>query len=168
MKFVLKNQNRLIWASGNCRAAIGVGGLVPLADKREGDGASPIGQFVFRRALYRADRIARPQCILTTTKIVEQDGWCDQPNDPAYNRPVVLPYPASAESLFRQDHVYDLLIVLGHNDRPPLAKMGSAIFLHLARENYPPTRGCIAIAKPDFLDILQLVEKKSSLSILSS
>ena len=76
------------------------------------------------------------------------DGWCDDPADPQYNRPVKLPYPASAERMWRDDGVYDVVVILGHNDDPPVAGMGSAIFLHLCKPAFPPTHGCVAIERP--------------------
>lgn len=84
----------------------------------------------------------------------DDDGWCDAPSDPAYNRPVRLPYTASAEKLYRDSHVYDVVLVLGHNDDPPIADMGSAIFLHIAREKYKPTQGCVAISEDDMMKLL--------------
>jgi L,D-peptidoglycan transpeptidase YkuD (ErfK/YbiS/YcfS/YnhG family) len=84
----------------------------------------------------------------------EDDGWCDAPDDPAYNRPVRLPYPASAENLFRDSHVYDVILVLGYNDSPPESGLGSAIFLHVAREGYKPTEGCVAISAEHMLELL--------------
>ena len=83
-----------------------------------------------------------------------EDGWCDDPQDPAYNRHVRLPYPASAERLWRDDGVYDIVVVLGHNDDPPVPGLGSAIFLHLCRPGFPPTEGCIAIERPELEDLL--------------
>ncbi|HEY5346811.1 MAG TPA: hypothetical protein VIJ72_01360, partial [Rhizomicrobium sp.] len=82
-------------------------------------------------------------------------GWCDAPGDPSYNRPVRLPYPASAEQLWREDHVYDIIVVLGFNDDPVIAGKGSAIFLHLAKPDYAPTAGCVALALPDMLAALK-------------
>ena len=115
------------------RCAIGVGGLRPEAEKREGDGATPIGCFALRRLVYRADRIARPETRLPVTTLLPEDGWCDAPGDPAYNRPVRLPYPARHERLWRDDEIYDVIVMLSHNDDPPVAGLGSAIFLHVAR-----------------------------------
>ncbi len=74
--------------------------------------------------------------------------------DRAYNRPVRLPYPASAEQLWRDDHLYDLLVVLGYNDRPVVAGQGSAIFLHLAAPDFAPTAGCVALGRDDFLTVV--------------
>ncbi len=165
MKLVLETDNCLRWPNGHCPAVIGKGGLIALDNKREGDGATPCGEFEFRRVLYRADRLDAPQTSLPCRAIDPNDGWCDDPDDPAYNQPVYLPYRASAESLFRDDHLYDLLVVLGHNDQPPQPGFGSAIFFHLARKDGSGTRGCIAIAKEDMQRILQLVTKASVLII---
>ena len=86
--------------------------------------------------------------------IRQRDGWCDDPRDPAYNRPVSLPYPASTEALWRDDGAYDIVVVLGHNDDPPVPGSGSAIFVHVARANGAPTEGCVAMALPDLLAML--------------
>jgi L,D-peptidoglycan transpeptidase YkuD (ErfK/YbiS/YcfS/YnhG family) len=115
-------------------------------DKREGDGATPVGRFPLRRVLYRADRGSKPATLLPLAPIAATDGWCDAPDDPAYNRPVTLPYAASAEQMMREDRLYDIVIVLGHNDDPVVQGAGSAIFLHVAPEDGGPTAGCIALA----------------------
>jgi L,D-peptidoglycan transpeptidase YkuD (ErfK/YbiS/YcfS/YnhG family) len=122
--------------------------------KQEGDGATPIGRFPLRRVLYRVDRLAKPRTSLPTAAMTPADGWCESPSHCAYNRQVELPHEAAAESLWRDDHLYDILVVLGHNDDPVVAGLGSAIFFHLARPDYDPTRGCIAVALADMYDIL--------------
>lgn len=134
------------------RCALGWGGVS--VQKREGDGATPAGAFVMRRVLYRPDREPPPQTRLPCLAIKPSDGWCDAPGDPAYNRPVHLPYPASAEELWRADHVYDLIVVLGYNDDPVVPGQGSAIFLHLATPDYGATAGCVALAHADLLAVL--------------
>ena len=139
-----------------CRCAVGKGSLVGAHLKREGDGASPLGTYPLRRVFYRPDRLARPRTGLSAIPLRETDGWCDAPQHPLYNRPVTLPFAASHERLWRDDHVYDLIVELGHNDSPPVANMGSAIFLHLARPDYAPTEGCIALAQEDMLAALAL------------
>jgi|SRR5690606_21371197 len=137
------------------RCALGKGGCKPEADKREGDGATPLGRYPLRQLLYRADRLpAAPQTRLPGRALMPEDGWCDDPADPAYNRHVRLPYAASHEKLWRDDPVYDVIVVLGHNDDPPIPGMGSAIFLHVARPDYSGTEGCVAMALPDLLDLL--------------
>jgi L,D-peptidoglycan transpeptidase YkuD (ErfK/YbiS/YcfS/YnhG family) len=134
--------------------ALGRGGR--RLDKREGDGATPIGAWTLRRLLYRADRLSPPPTALPVTVICPGDGWCDAPDDSRYNLPVALPYPASAESLWRDDGVYDLIVPLGYNDAPVTPGLGSAIFLHVARPGFPPTEGCVALDRADLLAYLAL------------
>ncbi|GGF32355.1 hypothetical protein GCM10011611_43200 [Aliidongia dinghuensis] len=141
------------------RCALGRGGLS--ADKREGDGATPIGAWPLRRLLYRPDRLEPPPTGLPVTPIAATDGWCDAPGDPNYNLPVVLPYPASTEALWREDTVYDLIVPLGYNDTPVVSGRGSAIFLHLARDGYLPTEGCVALARADLLAYLTVATPHS-------
>jgi L,D-peptidoglycan transpeptidase YkuD (ErfK/YbiS/YcfS/YnhG family) len=147
------------------RCALGKAGVKPAADKREGDLASPAGVWPLRRVLYRPDRGAAPETALPAAALAPDDGWCDAPGDPAYNRPVKRPYPASAEAMWREDHLYDLVVVLGHNDDPPVAGRGSAIFLHLAREGYLPTEGCVAVAREDMEALLAAAKPGDALEI---
>ena len=136
------------------RCALGRGGLIAAEDKREGDGASPVGIWPMRRVFYRSDRSDRPDTGLPCVSLRAHDGWCDAPDHPLYNRPVTRPFDASHEELWRDDNVYDIIIELGHNDSPPRAGLGSAIFMHLAKPTYAPTEGCVAIAKPDMMTVL--------------
>ncbi|MDO9710858.1 L,D-transpeptidase family protein [Paracraurococcus lichenis] len=129
------------------RCALGKGGI--RADKREGDGATPVGLLPLRRLLYRADRLAAPACRVPVEPLSPTDGWCDDPADAAYNRRVRLPHPARHEHLWREDALYDLIGVLGWNDDPVVRGRGSAIFLHLARPDLAPTEGCIALPERD-------------------
>ncbi len=143
---------RLVRAGQIYRAALGRGGV--RADKQEGDGATPAGLLPLRRVLYRADRVAIPRAALPREPIAAADGWCDDPGHPDYNRPVHLPHPARCEELWRRDAVYDIVAVLGWNDAPVERGRGSAIFLHVARPDYPPTEGCVALALADLAAIL--------------
>ena len=147
------------------RCALGRGGVIAAEDKREGDGASPLGAWPVRGVLYRPDRGATPVAALPVRALAEDDGWCDAPGDPAYNRLVKRPYPASHEALWRDDGVYDLIVVLGHNDDPPIPGLGSAIFLHLAREGYAPTEGCVALSRPDLEAFLAMAAPGAVLEI---
>lgn len=135
----------LTWNGARHDVTLGRSGV--RQDKREGDGASPIGCFPLRSVFYRADRMAMPVTRLPCLAIARDDGWCDAPGDPAYNRKVRLPYPASAERMWREDGLYDLVVVLGHNDDPVVPGMGSAIFLHLARDDGGPTEGCVGVKR---------------------
>ena len=155
----------VVWPGHRAKAAFGKGGAKPAAAKREGDGASPIGVWPIRRVLYRPDKAPPPLVALPTQPIAPSDGWCDASGDAAYNRPVHLPYPASAEHLWREDDVYDLVVILGHNDDPVVKGMGSAIFLHLARPDYSPTEGCVALARPDLEALLAVAKPGDFLEI---
>ena len=152
MDLIVSASGEARWGELRFRCALGRGGLA--RDKREGDGATPIGARPMRRLLYRADRIDRPATRLPVLEIAPEDGWCDDPADPAYNRPVRLPYPGRHERLWREDGVYDLVVVLGHNDDPVVPGHGSAIFLHIARPDYGPTEGCVALARADLIRVL--------------
>lgn len=134
--------------------AIGRSGVIAADEKTEGDGMSPIGRWAVRRAYWRADRLDRPATRLVLDPVNAEDGWCDAPEDPAYNLPVRLPYPASCETMRREDGLYDLVVVLGHNDDPPRPGLGSAIFLHCASPAFKPTEGCVAIARDRLVDLV--------------
>ncbi len=142
----------LDWGAGPRRAAIGPGGIAVKGG--EGDGITPRGAFAVREIFCRADRIAKPEVNLALRAIARDDGWCDARDDPNYNRLVKLPYPASAEHLWRDDNVYDLIAVLGYNDDPVVPGRGSAIFLHIAGPDYSPTAGCVALRRDDALAAL--------------
>jgi L,D-peptidoglycan transpeptidase YkuD (ErfK/YbiS/YcfS/YnhG family) len=133
--------------------------------KREGDGATPAGSWPLRCVLYRADRVPRPRTRLPVQTIRPQDGWCDFPADRNYNRRVPLPYPASAERLWRQDGLYDVVVVLGFNDGPRVRGRGSAIFMHVASPGLAPTEGCIALQRRHLLHVLQKAKAGASVRI---
>jgi L,D-peptidoglycan transpeptidase YkuD (ErfK/YbiS/YcfS/YnhG family) len=114
-----------------------------------------VGRWPIRGLYYRPDRVGRPRTALPIAEITPALGWCDAPGDANYNRPVPLPYPASHERLWREDHLYDLLLVLGFNDAPRAQRRGSAIFLHLTHPDYRPTEGCVAIAPAAMMRLLE-------------
>lgn len=143
---------RVSWAGEARPCTLGRGGI--LAPKREGDGATPAGSFVLRRVLWRADRLDRPATWLPCAAIEPGDGWCDWPGDPLYNRQIALPYPARHERLWRDDALYDIVVVIGHNDDPVVPGAGSAVFMHLSRDDGGPTAGCIGLSQPDLLRLL--------------
>ncbi len=146
------------------KAAIGRGSVRPL--KREGDGGTPLGRFPIRLVLYRADRVRRPTTALPVRTIRKEDGWCEDPSDRNYNRLVKLAAHSSADRLERTDHLYDLVLVLGYNDRPRVKGRGSAIFVHLAREGYLPTAGCIAFSRRDLSAVLAELRRDSAFLVM--
>ena len=153
----------LDWGQGARRCAIGPAGIARKA--AEGDGITPLGVFPLREIFYRADRIAKPRVMLPIRVIEKQDGWCDAPADPNYNKLVRLPYPASAETMWREDHLYDLVAVVGFNDDPVVAAKGSAIFLHLAKPDYLPTAGCVALSQNDLIAALEQFQPNDKIRI---
>jgi L,D-peptidoglycan transpeptidase YkuD (ErfK/YbiS/YcfS/YnhG family) len=140
------------WGRRMMRCAVGRAGIVNL--KREGDHATPAGAFMMRRAFYRPDREKPPPTRLALAALNPADGWCDAPCDVAYNQSVRLPHRSSAEALWRADGLYDLVVVLGHNDAPVVPDRCSAIFLHLAAPDFAPTEGCVALGREDLLAVL--------------
>jgi L,D-peptidoglycan transpeptidase YkuD (ErfK/YbiS/YcfS/YnhG family) len=133
-------------------ACVGRAGI--RAFKVEGDFATPAGLLPLRRVLYRADRVPPPRASCPIEPLSPDDGWCDDPQDAAYNRPVRLPYGGRHEELWRADAVYDMIGVLGWNDTPPIRDRGSAIFLHVTTPSRAPTAGCIALERDHLRDVL--------------
>jgi L,D-peptidoglycan transpeptidase YkuD (ErfK/YbiS/YcfS/YnhG family) len=153
------------WNAREAPCALGRSGVTAETAKREGDGATPSGRFPLRRLLWRADREVSPRTRLRRHVIGHTDGWCDDATKPEYNRPVTLPFDGSAEQIWRDDHIYDLVVVLGHNDDPPRAGAGSAIFLHIARPGFAPTEGCVAMRAADLRALLSEVGPEDALVV---
>ena len=147
--------------------ALGRSGI--LADKREGDGATPAGTYYLRELRYRADRMSpAPVTRLPVFATAQDDGWCDEPKDASYNRLVKLPYVADAENMWREDHLYDLVTIIGYNDRPIVRGAGSAIFMHVAREadgKLSPTAGCVSLRQTDLLRVLATCSQSTQIRI---
>lgn len=135
-------------------------------DKREGDNCSPIGVFPLRECWFRKDKLgAAPETQLPLRETTKADGWCDDVASPEYNRHVQLPHTARHEKLWRDDDVYDVVVVIGYNDAPVACGKGSAIFMHVARPDYSGTEGCVALALPDLLEILPKLSPDSKIYI---
>jgi L,D-peptidoglycan transpeptidase YkuD (ErfK/YbiS/YcfS/YnhG family) len=133
--------------------------------KREGDGATPRGRFGLAAVLYRPDRWRRPASGLPVTAIGPQDGWCDDPADRRYNQPVALPYAGRHENLWRADHLYDIVVVIDFNLARPRRGGGSAIFLHIAAEDFRPTEGCVAISPRTMRQLLPRIGPGTTIEI---
>jgi L,D-peptidoglycan transpeptidase YkuD (ErfK/YbiS/YcfS/YnhG family) len=154
------------WGAGARRCAVGLNGI---GEKlREGDGLTPIGRWALRRVLYRADRIETPpRTQLPLAEIEPDDAWCDVPGDPNYNRLVRLPYASLDERLWREDSLYDLIVVVGFNDSPVVAGKGSAIFLHVVRPDYGPTQGCVGLSREDLVEAVAQLVPSDRLAVTS-
>ncbi len=159
------SERELTFNGRTYHCAIGEHGFTE--SKQEGDKCTPLGEFALRECWYRADRVDRPETILPTRAIAKTDGWCDDPADAHYyNKHVTLPYDASHEKLWREDHAYDLIVPLGYNDDPPELGKGSAIFMHVAKPRYKPTEGCIALSRADLLEILAEIGVETRMRIM--
>jgi L,D-peptidoglycan transpeptidase YkuD (ErfK/YbiS/YcfS/YnhG family) len=153
---------------GSLRLPCALGRSGSRVRKREGDGATPIGCWPVLRVLFRADRLPRPRTGVPVQRIDRADGWCDAPGDRNYNRAVQHPYPASAERLWREDALYDVVVVLAHNHKPRLRGGGSAIFMHVARPGHLPTEGCIALRRDHLLRLLARLTPGSVVDVLTA
>lgn len=147
------------------RCAIGKQGIIEAESKREGDGKTPSGIYRLRECWYRPDKLKPPIMQLPLRAITPQDGWCDDPTHPDYNRPVMLPFDASHETMWREDDAYNLVIPVSYNDDPVIAGRGSAIFLHVAQPDYRGTEGCIALAQDDWLAFIADLSPQSTIEI---
>ncbi len=170
--------NNIIFRGKTYHCAIGKNGFSD--DKKEGDGRTPLGIFKLRECWYRADKIEKPKTNLPIKIITQNDGWCDDTKSSDYNRHVKLPYNFSHEKLWRDDditnphvgfvstknyNIYDIIIPISYNDSPVVSGKGSAIFIHIARENYEPTEGCVALKLADLLEILPFLSSKTVIEI---
>jgi L,D-peptidoglycan transpeptidase YkuD (ErfK/YbiS/YcfS/YnhG family) len=143
--------------------ALGRGGI--RANKREGDGGTPKGSFHPRQLWWRADRHSRPKTFLPVHPIGARDAWCEDPGDRHYNRPIRRGPEQAGDRLMRADHLYDFIVEIDHNTRPRIPGRGSAVFLHLARENFGPTAGCVSMTKPAMLQLLRRLGPRTRLVI---
>ena len=135
------------------------------ANKREGDGATPRGSFRLKRLWWRADRYPRPATLLPVQRIKPDDGWCEDPSDRHYNRPIKLPPQSKSDRLARKDRLYDFIIEIDHNTRPRVAGRGSAVFIHVARPGFAPTAGCVALTMNSLRRLLARVGPRTRIMV---
>ena len=134
--------------------------------KIEGDNITPKGTYQIKRVYYRKDRVKKIKAKIKLFEIKKNFGWCDQPNSKFYNRLIDIPNKLSHEKLYRKDNVYDVIIVLNYNMNPTIQYKGSAIFIHVAKRKFPPTKGCVAISKKNLLSLIERISKKTKIKIL--
>ena len=145
------------------RCAIGKRGIT--YDKKEGDKKTPRGVFKFKSIFYRKDRINNLKTLIKKKIIEKNMGWCDDSSSKYYNKQIKFPFKKKAERIWLKNRMYDVLLVIDYNLKPVIKDKGSAIFLHIARKNYSPTKGCIAISKKDILFLIRKINKKTKLII---
>ena len=83
----------------------------------------------------------------------------------SYNQQIKLPNKFSHEKLFRNDNLYDLVIVLNYNINPTIKNKGSAIFIHIAKNSYKKTNGCIALKKKHLIELITKMKKDTKIKI---
>ena len=149
----------------NYKLKCSIGKLGITNKKREGDLATPKGNFEIGMLYYRKDRVKNFKCKIKKKIIKKNMGWCYDVRSKLYNREIIFPFKYKAEKLYRNDKIYDLFINIKYNFKPTIKGRGSAIFLHLADARYKSTKGCVAISKRNFLKILPLIKKKTKISI---
>jgi L,D-peptidoglycan transpeptidase YkuD (ErfK/YbiS/YcfS/YnhG family) len=159
------NSRRGLLTAGGRTIPVALGRAGIRANKREGDGGTPRGIFLPLRLWWRGDRHERPRTLLPVRAITPEDGWCEDPNDRHYNRPVRLERGRRADRLRREDHLYDFIVEIDHNTCPRVTGRGSAVFLHLARENFGPTAGCVSMTKSAMLHLLQRLGPRTKIVI---
>lgn len=143
--------------------ALGRGGI--LANKREGDGGTPRGSFHPRQLWWRGDRHSRPRTFLPARAITNTDAWCEDPGNRHYNQWIRRTEGEGGDRLKRADQLYDFIIEIDHNTKPRIAGRGSAVFLHLARDNFGPTAGCVSMTKSAMLQLLRRMGPKTKIII---
>ena len=160
MNIELKNKF-LYFQKYKLRCSIGKRGIS--IKKKEGDKRTPKGEFKLRYILYRKDRVFDLQTTLKKIKIDKKMGWCDDPKSSYYNKIIKYPFKYRSEKLWRKDNIYDIIIIIDYNLNPVIKNKGSAIFLHIAKRNYQPTDGCIAVSKKNIKLLLSKINKKTKI-----
>ena len=153
----------LYYLNYKIKCAIGKNGITK--NKKEGDLKTPSGVFKFKKVFYRKDKIKPFKSSIKKFYIKINIGWCDDPSSDYYNQEVKFPFEGSAEKFWRKDDIYDLVIVLNYNLNPVIKNKGSAIFLHICKKNYEPTKGCIAINKKDMVNLIINIKKNTKIII---
>jgi L,D-peptidoglycan transpeptidase YkuD (ErfK/YbiS/YcfS/YnhG family) len=160
---IVKKTGYLNYKNFKFRCALGKNGIRKKI--KEGDGITPKGIYKIKTVYYRQDRIKKLSTSINSKKIKKNMGWCDDPKSDNYNQLINLPNNYNSEKLYRNDNIYDLIVVLDYNMNPTIKNKGSAIFIHITKKNYTPTKGCIALSKIDLLGILNKINKKTKIKI---
>ena len=161
---IVKKSGYLEFKKLKLRCSLGKAGIKKKI--KEGDNITPRGVFKIIKLYYRADKIEKIQTQIRKIKIKKKIGWCDDPRSVFYNKQIKLPNKFSHEKLYRNDNLYDLILVLNYNMNPIVKNKGSAIFIHVAKNNYQPTHGCIGLKKIDLLTILKKIKKHEKVKIV--
>ena len=160
---IVKKPGYLIFKNYKFRCSLGKNGIK--YKKKEGDGCTPKGIFKLIKIYYRKDKIKHLKTKIKKNLISKNIGWCDDPRSKFYNKPIKLPSRFGHEKLYRKDNLYNIIIVLNYNIKPVIKNKGSAIFMHIAKKNYRPTAGCVALQKNDLIKLLEIIKKNTKIKI---
>ena len=160
---IVKKSGYLKYKNLKFRCALGKGGVKKKT--MEGDNITPKGIFKIIKIYYRPDKIKKIKTLIKKIKIKKNMGWCDDPNSRFYNKLINLPTKYSHEKLYRNDRLYDLIVVLSYNTNPIIKNRGSAIFMHIANNSYKKTKGCIALKKEHLIKIISKIKKNTKIKI---
>ena len=161
---IINKTGNLIYKNLKFRCSLGKNSVGE--KKLEGDNVTPAGIYKLVKVFFRKDRIAKIKSKMVFNEIKKNMGWCDDPKSRKYNKLIKLPSKFSHEKLFREDHLYDLIIVINYNMNPIIKNKGSAIFIHLATRNYSPTGGCIGLKKKNMIELIKKLKKNEFIKIL--
>jgi len=163
---IINKSGHLKYKGLKFRCALGKHGINK--KKKEGDQVTPKGTYKIVNIYYRKDRIKKISSKLKLIKIKKNMGWCDEPDNKNYNQLIKIPSKYSYERLFRNENIYDLIIVLNYNMNPVIKNKGSAIFIHIAKKRFQPTKGCIAISKKNLLYLIKNITKNTKIKIIKN
>ena len=161
---ILVNQNNsLIYKQKIYRCSLGINGLNE--SKIEGDKSTPIGIFSLGNLYVRTDRIKDLKTHFKYLSISKKMAWSDEPNNKDYNKLININYNHK-EIFHRTDRIYDLILVVNYNIEPIIPHKGSAIFIHISKNNYSSTQGCIGLNQDDFTEILLTLKPADKIKII--
>jgi L,D-peptidoglycan transpeptidase YkuD (ErfK/YbiS/YcfS/YnhG family) len=160
---IVKKSGYLKYKNLKFRCALGKGGVKKKII--EGDNITPKGIFKIIKIYYRPDKIRKIKTLIKKIKIKKNMGWCDDPNSDFYNKQIKLPTKLSHEKLYRNDNLYDLIAVLNYNTNPIIKNKGSAIFMHIGKDSYKKTKGCIALKREHLITIISKIKKNTKIKI---
>ena len=160
---IVKKSGYLRYKNFKFRCALGKGGIKKKL--KEGDNITPKGVFSIIKIYYRPDQIKKITTKIKKVKITKNIGWCDDSTSSMYNKQIKLPSRFSHEKLYREDNLYDLILVLNYNTKPVIKNKGSAIFVHIANKYYKETKGCIALKKDHLIELISKIKKNTKIKI---
>ena len=162
MHILIKNKY-LTYGNYKVKCAVGKRGIN--RKKKEGDLSTPKGTFQVKKVYYRHDKVKNLKTCFKKIVIRKNMGWCDDPRSNRYNKLIKYPFKYKSEKLFRADNTYDIILVLNFNMNPIKKDKGSAIFIHVAKRKFNPTKGCVAIEKKELRKLLKTLKKNSKIKI---